>query len=368
MNRFFGFIRKEFYHIFRDKRTLLILFGMPVVQILLFGYAITNEIKDANIAILDLSRDNMTQEITNKMLSSGYFRLYDQLKDFQSIEKTFQTGKVKIVIVFGENFAEDFTKRGAGKVQLLLDATDPNTASTLMGYITSIIQDYVRVRNTTLKVPINVQFETKMYYNEELKGVFLFVPGLITIILMLVSAMMTSISITKEKETGTMEVLLASPMKPYQVIIGKVIPYVFLAFADAIIILAMGRFVFGVPLRGSMLLLLSECVLFIFTALSLGIMISTFTNSQQIALMISLVGLMLPTILLSGFIFPIDNMPIVIQYITTIIPARWFIVIVRSIMLKGSDLTVIWKETAMLFGFTLLYITISVFKYKIRLS
>jgi ABC-2 type transport system permease protein len=207
-----------------------------------------------------------------------------------------------------------------------------------------------------------------MYYNEELKGVFLFVPGLITIILMLVSAMMTSISITKEKETGTMEVLLASPMKPYQVIIGKVIPYVFLAFADAIIILAMGRFVFGVPLRGSMLLLLSECVLFIFTALSLGIMISTFTNSQQIALMISLVGLMLPTILLSGFIFPIDNMPIVIQYITTIIPARWFIVIVRSIMLKGSDLTVIWKETAMLFGFTLLYITISVFKYKIRLS
>lgn len=368
MRKFYGFLVKEFYHIFRDYRTLLILFGMPVVQILLFGYAITNEIRDAKIAILDLSKDNVTQEITNKIMSSGYYILYSNLTSSEDIERIFQGGKVKQVIIFEDHFAENLKKQGKASVQLISDASDPNTGTTLLNYTISIIYAYQKEFNKKAAIPMKINTETKMYYNEELKGVYLFVPGLITILLMLVSAMMTSISITKEKELGTMEVLLASPMHPMQVILGKVAPYMLLSFINSIVILLLGYFVFEVPLRGSLALLLGESLLFILTALALGIFISTVAASQQVALMISLVGLMMPTILLSGFIFPIENMPTALQYLTYCIPATWFIRIVRGIMLKGADLATLWDETAIIAGFAVLFILLSFKKYKIRLE
>jgi ABC-2 type transport system permease protein len=207
-----------------------------------------------------------------------------------------------------------------------------------------------------------------MRYNEDLKGVFMFVPGLITIILMLISAMMTSISLTREKELGTMEVILASPMKPSQVIIAKVIPYLVLSFSIAMIVLILGYYVFGVPVRGSIGLLLFEILLFNITTLSLGILISTISQTQQVALMLSLMGLMLPTILLSGFVFPIENMPVILQLISHIIPAKWFIIIIKGIMLKGSGLGIIWKETLIIILFAVIFILISLKKFKIRLA
>lgn len=367
MNRIKAFIRKEFFHIFRDKRTLLILFGMPVVQIMLFGYAITNEIRDAKIAILDLSKDNISQKITNKILSSGYFILYDKLQNYDEIEKSFQTGKVKEVIVFDRDFAENLNKSGQANVDIVVDATDPNTGTTILNYTKSIIQNYEMELNQTVHAGFTIIPEVKMDYNPELKGVYLFVPGTITVILMLVSAMMTSISLTKEKEMGSMEVLLVSPMKPIVVIISKVIPYLLLSFTNAVIILLLGNFVFGVPNHGSTILLLSEVALFILTALSLGIFISTKAKTQQVALMISLMGLMLPTILLSGFIFPIANMPEWLQCITLLNPSRWFMVIVKDIMLKGCGIEFIWKETLILVCFTAFFIFLSIKNYKVRL-
>jgi len=369
MKRFKAFVQKEFYHIFRDKRTMLILFGMPLVQILLFGYAITNEIKQARVAILDKSKDHLTQELTQKILSSGYYKIDKYLSSETELEDTFQEGKIKQAIIFEENFASNIEKYGKAHIQLIGDATDPNTSNTLINYTQSIIGDFQKSYNADLKSPpLNIIPEVRMRFNPNLQSVVLFVPGLITVILMLISAMMTSISIAREKEMGTMEILLATPMHPAQVIIAKVIPYLLLAFINALIILTIGYLVFQVPVTGSLVLLLLECILFIILALSLGILISTVTKTQQTALLISLMGLMLPTIILSGFIFPVENMPKPLQVISSIIPARWFIIIIKAIMLKGVGIAYFWKETLILVGFTLFFIGLSIKKYKIRLQ
>ncbi len=367
MNRFGAFIKKEFLHILRDYRTLLIMFGMPVAQVILFGFAITNEIRNAKIGILDHSKDIVTQKLISKILSSGYFELENYLKSEDEIEKAFKGGKIKEVIVFGPDFARDF-QRGNAKVQLIADATDPNTGTTLINYTKAIVNDFIRQEYPEFSHRLPLQIEYRMWYNPELLGVFYFIPGVITIILMLVSTMLTSISIAREKELGTMEVLLASPMKPAQVILAKVIPYLILSFFNASVILLLGRYVFQLPFVGSTLFLLAETLLFIIVALSLGVFISTKVATQQLALLISLFALMLPTILLSGFIFPVENMPLILQLISHVIPAKWFVIIVKSIILKGNDISHLWKETLILFAFVVVFIGASIKNYKVRLE
>lgn len=368
MKRFIGFIRKEFYHIFRDKRSLFILFGMPIAQILLFGFAITNEINNIDLAILDHSKDATTQEIINKLSASNYFSINQFIEHEADIESVFKSGRVRAVLNFEKNFGRNLIKDSNATVQIITDATDPNTANTISNYISSILQKYQQELNEDAPIAYRIVPQTRMVYNPELKSVFMFVPGVMTIILMLVSAMMTSISITKEKELGTMEILLVSPLKPFQVIIGKVVPYIFLSVVNAVIIIIMSIFIFKMPVQGSLFLLGVESILFIITSLALGILISTFAATQQTAMMISLMGLMLPVILLSGFIFPISSMPEILQVISNIIPAKWFIVILKAIMLKGVGLTFIWKETLILVVMTVFFIGVSTKKYKIRLE
>jgi ABC-2 type transport system permease protein len=341
---------------------------MPVVQVLLFGFAITTDIKDAQIAILNKSNDYMTHEITNKLLSSGYFILGANLDKDDQIDKAFKKGNIREAVIFEKNFAEKIETEKKASVQIIADASDPNMANLLFNYSQSILMDYQRQLYKDKKFPLQIQVETQMLYNPELKSVYMFVPGTITILLMLISAMMTSISIAKEKELGTMEVLLVSPLKPFQIVVGKVIPYVILSCINAIIILMLSFFVLGMPVQGSLIFLLAETVLFIFMSLSLGIFISTVSQTQQIAMMLSMFVLMLPTILLSGFIFPIENMPVVLQYFSMIMPSRWFIIIIKAIMLKGSGILFLWKETLILVGLTLFFITMSVKKFKVRLA
>jgi ABC-2 type transport system permease protein len=364
-----GFIIKEFYHIFRDTRTMIILFGMPVVQILLFGFALTNEIKNARIAVLDYSRDDVTREIIHKITASGYFILEEILSSEDQIGERFREGKIKEVIIFENNFAENLQKGNNPGIQIISDASDPNTANLLTNYTQAIIKDYqAGLVLSQTSTPLVIIPEPKMLFNPELKGVFMFVPGIITVLLMLVCAMMTSISIAREKELGTMEILLVSPLKPVQIIIGKVTPYVVLSLFNALTILALGYFVFGMPMRGNIILLLLEAILFIIMALSMGILISTIAKTQQVALMVSLAGLMLPTILLSGFIFPVENMPTVLQWLSNIMPSKWFIIIIKSIMLKGSAFAYIWKETLILLAMTVIFIGLSIKNFKIRLA
>lgn len=368
MNRFRGFIKKEFYHIFRDKRSLFILFGMPIVQILLFGFAITNEINNVNIAVFDLSKDATTEEIINKIEASKYFNIKNYIDNEAAIEASFQKGTIKAVLIFENNFSNKLIKENNAIVQIITDATDPNTANTISNYITAILQKYQQEINTSSNLTYQIIPKARMFFNPELKSVFMFVPGVMTIILMLVSAMMTSISITREKELGTMEILLVSPLKPFQVVVGKVIPYIFLSIINAAIIILLSILIFKMPLQGSLILLGLESILFIITSLSLGIFISTISSTQQTAMMISLVTLMLPTILLSGFIFPISSMPIILQVISNIIPAKWFVIILKAVMLKGVGFSFIWKETFVLIIMTLFFIILSIKKYTIRLE
>lgn len=368
MKRFIGFVTKEFYHIFRDKRSMFILFGMPIAQIMLFGFAITNEINNVNIAIFDKSKDAETQKIINKISASPYFHIEQEISGESQIESIFKKGKVKAVLVFEKDFIKNLQTQKQGKVQVITDATDPNIANTITNYVNAILQNHIQEVNNANQPNYQIETQTQLYYNPELKSVFTFVPGVMTIILMLVSAMMTSISITREKELGTMEVLLVSPLNSFQVIIGKVFPYIFLSIINAAVILILGFFVFGMPIQGSLLLLVLESVLFIITALSLGILISTLSNSQQTAMMLSLMGLMLPVIILSGFIFPLSSMPLALQIISNIIPAKWFIIIIKAIMLKGAGIEIVWKETLILLGMTVFFIALSIKKYKIRLE
>lgn len=368
MKRFIGFITKEFYHIFRDRRSLFILFGMPIAQIMLFGFAITNEINNVDIAILDHSKDATTQEIINKISISKYFTIKQILSSENEIETAFKKGKIKAVLNFENDFNSNLIKERKATVQIITDATDPNTANAITNYLNAILQNYQQSINEDIEIKYQIIPQTRLVYNPELKSVFTFVPGVMTIILMLVSAMMTSISITREKELSTMEILLVSPLKPFQVIIGKVVPYIFLSIINAAIIVVLSIFIFKMPVEGSLFLLGAESILFIITSLALGILISTIAETQQAAMMISLMGLMLPVILLSGFIFPISSMPMALQVISNIIPAKWFIIIIKGIMLKGVTFTYVWKETLILIAMAAFFIGLSVKKYKIRLE
>lgn len=368
MNRFIGFIKKEFYHIFRDARTLIIILGIPISQMLLFGFVIRTEIKDVKIAVYDQSKDYATTRIINKLTASNYFIIEDYLDSDKDIDKIFQEGKIKEVVVFEQNFAEKLEREGIADMQILADASDPNIARMVTVYTQSIVNSFVQKEYGIEAMPMQIIPQIRMFYNEEIKSVYMFVPGLMALIMMLVSALMSSISLTREKELGTMEVLLVSPLKPIQIILGKVAPYLLIAFIDSVMIIIMANMVFGMPINGSITLLLFECFLFIFLALSLGILISTIAPNQLIAMFISMIGLMLPTLLLSGFIFPIENMPKFLQWLSLIMPARWFNEVVKDVMLKGVGLTYLWDETLILIGMTTFIIVASVRKFKIRLA
>ncbi|HDJ32795.1 MAG TPA: ABC transporter permease [Bacteroidetes bacterium] len=368
MKRFLCFVWKESLHIFRDYRTMLILFGIPVAQIMLFGYVITNELKDIRIAVLDHSKDEATREITRKILSSGFFILDRTLDSADQMEEVFREGKVKEVVVFPPGFAEKMQRLSGADIQLVADASDANTARLVVNHTSAIIRDYLQKRIAETSMPMKITPGVRMFYNPSLKGVYMFVPGIMAMILVLVSALMTSVSIAREKEYGTMEVLLVSPLRASQIILGKVTPYMVLSVINAVSIILLGNLVFGVPVQGSNVLLLGVSILYIFLALTIGIFISTLVRTQQMAMFMSIFILMLPTILLSGFIFPIENMPKILQWFSALLPPRWFIVIVKSIMLKANGLLYIWKELLILAGMSLLFLVMSFMRFRVRLE
>jgi ABC-2 type transport system permease protein len=368
MNAFKGFVIKEFYHILRDYRTMLILFGIPIAQVILFGYIITTEITDANIAILDKSKDEVTRQITQKIVSSGFFRLAENLESESEIQDVFKAGRAKEVIVFEADFAKKLKNAQSPEIELIADASDANTANLLVSYTSGIIQSYNQEVLQNNPQIMQIQPSIRMYYNPSMEGVYFFIPGIMAVILMLISALMTSVSVTREKEMGTMEILLVSPLKPLQIIIGKLTPYFLLSFVNAITVISLGYLVFGVPIKGSIILLMAESMVFILLALSLGLLISSVAKTQQVAMFMSMLGLMLPTMLLSGFIYPIENMPNWLQFVANIMPPKYYIIIVKDIMLKGTGLLYIWPETLILLGMTTFFIVVATKKFKIRLE
>lgn len=368
MKQFLSFVKKEFYHIWRDRQTLLILLGMPIALIMIFGFALTTEVKNSKFAVLDFSKDAASASIVNEMNASRYFDLTAYLHSYDEVEQMFRRGKASMVVVFPASFESDLQHLHSAPVQLIADASDPNVATTLAGYATAIIMDFQKRYTQDKKFPYTIHTQVRMLYNPQLKGTYSFVPGVIAMILMLVCTMMTAITVVREKETGTMEVLLVSPVSPIKVIVAKAIPYLVISIINIITILLLSYFVLEVPVRGNLVLLLSESILFTITCLSFGLLISTTTDSQQMAMFISLTGLFLPTIMLSGFLFPIENMPFVLQVISNVFPAKWFYEIVIAVMIKGLPITSVWRETVVLGGMTVLLLAASLKNFKMRLE
>ena len=367
---FLYFVKKEFYHIFRDRWTLCILIILPILMIILFGFGITAEIKNAKIAVFDPSRDAATQKIVEKLAVSEYFTIYGYTASVDDFDELFKKSKITLAVVFSENFYENMLHTGDAQIQLIADATDPNTANTLVNYASGIIASYRQdlMNQKGISIPYQIVPEVKLLYNPDMNGAYNTVPGVLGMILMLICAMMTSVSIAREKELGTMEVLLASPIKPFYIILSKVMPFLVISLVNFVTILLLSVFVLKVPVVGSLALLCCISLIFIFVSLALGLFISSLTDKQMVAMLISAAGLMLPIVLLSGLMFPIENMPIVLQWIAQIIPAKWYIVAVKNIMIKGAGIAYVIPEISVLSLMAFVLIFVSLKKFKIRLE
>jgi ABC-2 type transport system permease protein len=368
MKQFISFVKKEFFHIIRDKRTLFILLGMPIVQIVIFGFALTNEVKNSRIVILDNSKDVATMRLIEQLNNSRYFDVDQTVHSYKDIEKAFQKGNVKLAIVFPANFNNDLQHFNTAQIQMVADASDPNVANTLVNYASSIIMDYQNDITDQRSLPYTIRAQTRLLYNPQLLGAYSFVPGVMAMVLMLVCTLMTAITIVREKETGTMEIMLVSPVQPFKIVVAKAVPYLLLSMLNITSILLLSVYALDVPIKGNLLLLISESILFTLTCLAFGLLISSSTDSQQTAMFIALIGMFLPTLLLSGFMFPIENMPLPLRIISNIVPARWYYAISRDVMIKGAGFETVWQETIILLGMLIFLLAISIKKFKIRLA
>lgn len=369
MKQFLAFVKKEFYHIFRDGRTMLILLGLPVVQILLFGFAINMEVQNIRTVIFDTSRDAVTTQIAQKFEASPYFNVQGYAHSSQEIDNLLKQGKIDVAVVFSDNFGETLTHLGTAQIQIITDASDPNTGSISANYATAIAGGYAQeLARRQGGIPYQIDVKSNLLYNPEMKSAFTFVPGIMGLVLTLICAIMTSISIVREKERGTMEVLMASPLKSGTILIAKTIPYLALSFVNLITILLLSVFVLHVPISGSLSLLVFVSALFIFLALSLGLLVSTAVQTQVTAVLVSGIGLLMPTLILSGMIFPIDNMPLPLQWLSAAVPARWYISAVKKIMIEGLGFAYVIKETAIIAGMIAGLISLSIWNIKNRLN
>lgn len=369
-----GFVGKEFRHILRDRRTLVILLLLPLAQVLLFGFAVRTDIRGIRLAVVDPVPDAASRSLIARFHGADRFRVAAVVGSVAALPPLFERGAIDQAVIFPADFAGSLASRGT--LQIITDATDPNTGSTMQAYADRVVSGW---RSERLRAAgpgagmaggqgVIIEPRIRMRFNPTLESVNLFVPGLIAVLLTVVSALMSAISLSREKETGTLEVLLVSPLRPWQIIVGKLLPYLSLGFLNLASVLLAAWLVFGVPFRGSLPLLVAEALLFILASMALGVLIAAKTSSQRTAMVGALMGLMLPTLLLSGMIFPISSMPGWLQALSNVVPGRWFLLIARGIMLKGVGLAELWQETAILLGMTVALLVASIRAFDIRLD
>lgn len=364
---FIAFVGKEIRHILRDRRTMLILFGMPLIMMLLFGFAISTDVKDVRLVAVTTPADHLTQRMLARLDASEYFILTHTTQTTAEAEQLIRNGQADIAIVFSPRFADRLPK-SQGQVQLILDGADPNQASMQGAYATQILQAGMAEATSAAHVPQSTEIITRLLYNPQMKSAYNFVPGIMGLLLLLICAMMTSVSIVREKERGTMEVLLVSPIRPLLILIAKAVPYFLLSIIILLFILGISNFVLKVPVAGNLLAILTLCLLYIFLALCLGLLISVVAKTQLQALLISGMLMLMPNLLLSGMIYPIESMPLPLQWYSAIIPARWFIAAIRKLMVMGVGLQMVGRELLILTAMSLLILGIALKKFKTRLE
>ena len=381
--RFMSFVGKEFNHILRDTRTLMVLIVMPVVMIVLFGFALSTEIKDVKVAVYDPSRDAATSRLISQIDASEYFTVTAFLDGEDGVLEAFRSNSADIALVFEDNFYHRAVHDSDGRLQIIVDGSNTNIGSMAVFYVSSIVSSFQKelAQEAALNQaaaggssssaedvqPVQIHTSTRMMYNPQMKSAFNFVPGVMGMILMLVCAMMTSVSIVREKERGTMEVLLVSPVKPFSVILAKAIPYFVVSAFILLIVLCLSVFLIKVPISGSLMWVVLVSLLFILVSLSIGILISTLVAKQEVAILISGMVLMLPTMLLSGMLFPIESMPKVLQWISWCVPAKWYIDSIKVMMIQGLGIRYCLDAVLILCGFLTVITGLSVFKFKDRL-
>jgi len=366
-SRIIPIIRKEFIHIIRDPRSLAIVILMPVIMILLYGYAFNTDLKDIRTGVIDYSKGRISRQLIEKFSESGYFRLVDYYDSIEDIENMIKSRTIRLALIIPEDFDQSVEKNVYTGIQVLIDGSDSQAATIIQNYASTIIAGIAsELSEIEIMLPIDVRYQ--VWYNPELKTVYFFVPGLIAMILVMISALLTCITIAREKEMGTMEQILVSPIHPYEIVIGKVVPYIALAFLDGVLILIVGYLWFNVPFEGSLVLFLSLCLVYIFTALSFGLVISTVVPSLRVAMLVTLATTLMPTVLLSGFIFPIESMPAVLRGVTYLVPARYFLKIIRGILLKGIGMAYLWRQVLILLVMGAFFMIVSAKRFKSRLE
>ncbi len=358
--------RKEFFHIIHDPRTLVIIFFMPVLQLVMFGYALKMELQEAKIGIVDHAQSPMSRELIHEFKGSEFFLPFFYEGKLSQIDQIFKRRQAHVIMVIPHDFDKQLNRRAEIPLQFIIDASDANAATAIRNYCNQVITGFNRTNNRQIPLPFDIR--SSILFNPDKKSTYFFVPGLIALLLIMISALLTSIAITREKETGTLEQILVSPIRSHQIILGKVLPYIVLAFLVGAVILLIGIFLFNVPFRGSLLLLTLLSTLYIITSLSLGLLISTIAQTQQVAMMIALIATLLPTFMLSGFIFPIPSMPTLLQYITYLVPARYYLLIARGIILKGSTLLHLIQPTLILVLMSTVLLTVATRKFSTNLE
>lgn len=364
--RIFGIIRKEFIHIIRDPRTLMIIIVMPIMMIILYGYAITLDIKNIDFGVIDRANTPESRALIDKFAENKFFVLHKGEIKLKDIEHHFYRRDIKMLLVIPRDFSRTLHTQRATDVQIIIDASDSNVGNYINNYARVLLGAFNREHSGTL--PVAFTIEPRILYNPDMKSSFFFVPGLVALILMLISALLTSITISREKETGTMEQILVSPVRPLEILVGKVVPYIGLGLLNAALILVSAKVLFAVPYRGNLLLLFGLTLIFIFTALAFGLMISTVAKNQQIAMLVTLMATILPTIMLSGFIFPIPSMPRPLQLISYVIPATHYLVIIRGVLLKGVGMAALLRPTLILSAIGAVILTAATIRFNTRLE
>jgi len=362
--------RKEFIQTFRDKRMLFPIFAAPIIQLILFGYAVTTDIKHTPIAVLDFDQTSASRNFIASFSQTDLFDLEFQPKTYKTMEKLLQKGEIQACLVIPAKFGDNLKKKAQSSLQIILDGTDANSATIILNYISQITGKYSENLLSYLKSRNEaglIELRSRIWFNPELKSSIYMVPGVICLILLLTTLLLTSMAITKEREMGTIEQLIVSPIKGWELVIGKTIPFVLIGLADITLIILAGKLIFNLPIRGSLLFLGAISLLFIMTTLSLGLFISTVSRTQQQAMM-SAFFFIVPAMLLSGIFSPIESMPQSIQYITLLNPLRYFSQAVRGILLKGNDFSILWPQVLALFVFGLAALFFSSLRFKKRLE
>jgi len=370
-------MRKEFLEVWRDTRSLVFVLLMPVVMLLLYGYGISSDVRRVPVALYDLDGSAPARELVRRLTSTGYFEIAAQARNLGELRASIDRGEARVGLVIPEDFSRSLAARRPAPLQVVVDGSDSNTASIAIGNVAAIIRDAEAApRDLRPGPPAEdpaaseppIELRTWVFYNPELRSSNFLIPGLTAVILMMLSALLTALTVAREWERGTMEGLIASPLRPAELMLGKILPYVAIGMVDVVFIILMAVYWFRVPLRGSVPLLLGSSAIFLLGALGIGLFLSAATKSQQVAFQLSILATMLPSLLLSGFFYPIENMPPALQLVTYAVPARYFLVVIRGIFLKGVGLAVLWRELLFLTAFAILMLVLSSAKFHKRLE